>query len=493
MIGSSDISLRRRSTILSSRKTRESVLLWYRRDLRLADHPALRAAVATELPVVPVFVWATEEEGKVAPGAASRWWLHQSLAALDGSLRTRGSRLIVRRGVTADALVTLAAETGARRVFCTREFEPAARAREPELEARLKAQGISIEIFNANLLFEPGSIRTATGGSFRVFTPFWRALWNQRGAIREPMRAPDRIPAPAAWPRSLALGDLGLQPGIDWTAGIRDAWRPGEEAAHRRLRSFARNAVCAYAAMRDRPDVDGASRLSPHLHFGEVSPVRVWHAVADRPGSESYLRQLAWREFAYHLLVEHPHTISEPYQPAFRGFRWRNNKWRLLAWQRGRTGYPFVDAAMRQLWTTGWMHNRTRLVVASFLVKHLLIPWQQGAAWFLDTLVDADVANNTMGWQWVAGCGVDAAPYFRIFNPVVQGERFDPEGGYVRRWVPELAGLPAAWIHKPWEAPPLELAAAGVQLGVTYPQPMVDHAQARQAALDAFEAMKRAR
>ncbi|HEX3986990.1 MAG TPA: deoxyribodipyrimidine photo-lyase [Acidobacteriaceae bacterium] len=475
-----------------TRRESEAVLLWFRRDLRLADHPALHAAVAAGLPVMPVFVWAPEEEADEAPGAASRWWLHSSLAALEKSLQEKGSRLIVRRGPTAAALLNLASEVGAGRIFCSRVYEPAAQAMEQDLEARLQAKGISLECFHGSLLFEPGSIRTAAAGSFRVFTPFWRALWNERGALREPLRKVGTLPAPGQWPRSLKVADLELKPKIDWAAGIRADWTPGEEAAQKRLRRFAEGAVGRYGEDRDRTDEDGTSRLSPHLHFGEITPSQIWHAVADRPGAEPYLRQLAWREFAYHLLVEDPETTHEPFQREFRNFPWRRNARRLRAWQTGQTGYPLVDAAMRQLWTTGWMHNRARLVVASFLVKHLLIPWQQGAEWFLETLVDADLANNTMGWQWVAGCGVDAAPYFRIFNPVTQGEKFDPEGTCVRRWVPELAGLPNEWIHKPWEAPPLMLAAAGVQLGTTYPRPVVDHAEARRAALAAFQEMKRA-
>jgi deoxyribodipyrimidine photo-lyase len=466
------------------------VLLWFRRDLRLSDHPALHAAAAVGLPVVPVFLWAPEEDQDEAPGAASRWWLHQSLLALERSLRAQGSRLVVRTGPTAETLLQLAEEAGARRVLCNRVYEPAALPVQARVEARLQASGVSLESFNGSLLFEPGSIRTTAGGPFRVFTPFWRALWNERGALRTPLPRPAAVPAPRYWPRSLQVADLGLEPKIDWAAGIRAAWTPGEDSAQERLRKFAQEPIQHYGEDRDRPDQDGTSRLSPHLHFGEISPIRIWHAVAERPAAEPYLRQLAWREFAYHLLVENPETTHEPFQAGFRNFPWRRNPRRLRAWQNGQTGYPFVDAAMRQLWTTGWMHNRARLVVASFLVKHLLIPWQQGAAWFLDTLVDADVANNTMGWQWVAGCGVDAAPYFRIFNPVTQGERFDPDGAYVRRWIPQLAGLPNEWIHRPWEAPPLALAAAGVQLGATFPRPLVDHAEARQAALAAFQEMK---
>ena len=471
---------------------RESVLVWLGLDLRLADHPALAAAEATGLPVVPVFVWAPEEAGTPAPGAASRWWLHQSLLRLEESLRAKGSRLIVRRGPAAETLAALARETGARRIFRNRVYEPAALAVESRVRAKLAAQGVALETFNGSLLFEPGAIRTTAGGMFQVFTPFWRALWNERGALRRRADSRGRMPAPEKWPASLAVTELELEPRIDWAAGMREAWTPGEAGAKKLLRGFAESRVSEYAEERDRPDHEGTSRLSPHLHFGEISPVQVWHALAGKPGAEAYLRQLAWREFAYQLLCEHPKTLTEPFQAQFQRFPWRRNQRRLRAWQKGQTGYPLVDAAMRQLWTTGWMHNRARMVAASFLVKHLLVPWQDGAAWFLNTLADADLANNTMGWQWVAGCGVDAAPYFRIFHPVTQGEKFDPAGDYVRKWVPELRGLPAEFIHRPWSAPPLALAEAKVRLGVDYPQPVVDHGEARAAALAALEEMKAA-
>lgn len=467
----------------------ETVLMWFRRDLRLSDHPALRAAVATGLPVIPVFVWSPEED-PIALGAASRWWLHQSLVGLDRSLRGKGSRLIVRRGAVAETLATLAAEFGARRIFCSRGYEPASVALESRLRSELEQREIGLEGFQTGLLFDPGAIRTTSGGGFRVFTPFWNAVWHARGALRRPAEAPASILAPPRWPRSLAIAELQLEPKIDWAAGIRAAWAPGEESAQGRLRSFARHHVGRYRAERDRPDHEGTSRLSPHLHFGEISPIQLWHAVAGVAEPESYLRQLAWREFAAHLLFEHPQTLTDPFNSNFRDFPWRSNARRLRAWQRGTTGYPLVDAGMRELWTTGWMHNRARMVAASFLVKQLLIPWQQGAAWFLDTLVDADLANNTLGWQWVAGCGVDAAPYFRIFNPVLQGEKFDPDGDYMRRWIPELRGLPSQWLHRPWEAPAQVLASAKVRLGDTYPRPMVDAVAARAAALSACAAMK---
>jgi deoxyribodipyrimidine photo-lyase len=472
--------------------SKQCVVMWFRLDLRLADNPALEAAAATGLPVVPVFILPEKDHDGV-PGAASAWWLHQSLTKLDESLRAKGSRLIVRRGETVETLLELAAETKAKRVFWNRVYEPPALKRDPGITAKLKAKGIETECFNGSLLFEPGSLQTTSGGTFQVFTPFWKSLWNERGHLRETLKTPSHFPAPAKWPKSLKIAELELLPKIDWANGIREAWTPGEEAARERLRWFGKGAVSQYNEERDRTDLDATSRLSPRLHFGELSPVEVWHALAHTQGAESYLRQLTWREFSYHLLCAFPETPWAPFNPQFRHFPWRKNAKRLKAWQKGRTGYPMVDAAMRQLWTSGWMHNRARLVVASFLVKHLLIPWQDGAAWFLDTLVDADLANNTMGWQWTSGCGVDAAPYFRVFNPIVQGEKFDPDGEYVRRWIPELRELPTEWIHKPWEAPPLVLGAAGVKLGETYPEPIVDHAEGRAGALKAFEEMRKGR
>jgi deoxyribodipyrimidine photo-lyase len=468
---------------------RESVLVWLRGDLRLADHPAISAAVASGLAVVPVFVWPPGD----GPGAASRWWLHQSLLRLDESLREKGSRLVIRRGRAAETLIELARDAGARRVFFNRVYEPAELEREADVAEKLRTRGIAVEGLNGSLLFEPGSIKTTSGGAFQVFTPFWRACRNERGALRKLLTAPVEIAAPAKWPQSLAVGGLELEPKVDWAAGMRAAWTPGEKAAQARLRWFARGPVQDYAEERDRPDHDGTSRLSPHLHFGEVSALQVWHAVSGAPEAEVYLRQLVWREFAYHVLNAYPESPSQPIHAEFRNFPWRRNQRRLRAWQRGQTGYPFVDAAMRQLWSTGWMHNRARMVVASFLVKHLLIPWQDGADWFMDTLVDADLANNTMGWQWVAGCGMDAAPYFRVFNPILQGKKFDHDGEYVRRWVPELRGLPKELIHEPWNAPPLVLAAAGVRLGENYPRPLVDHAEARKGALAGFGEMQRKR
>ncbi len=455
-------------------------IVWLGLDLRLADNPALQRAMAQKSAILPVFIWAPEEDAPWAPGAASRWWLHQSLLELDASLARRGSKLIVRRGPAAETLLALAAESGAKSIFWNRRYEPAAIVREKDLERRLRARGIAAESCLGNLLFEPGTILNSSGKPFQVFTPFWRACLAMPAPAR-PTPAPKRLRAPAKWPRSLAVSALGLPPKIAWDGGLRETWRPGERGACKQMRAFLSGGLANYSQERDRPDHRGTSRLSPHLHFGEISPREIWHAARH---AEAYLRQIAWREFSGHLLFHFPHTPREPMRPQFRAFPWRLAAKDLAAWTRGRTGYPLVDAGMRELWHTGWMHNRVRMLAASFLVKHLLIPWQEGAAWFWDTLVDADLANNTMGWQWSAGSGADAAPYFRIFNPVIQGKKFDPNGDYVRRWVPELAGLPKRWIHRPWEAP-------AHFVGKAYPRPIVEHDFARKRALAALAAMKR--
>jgi len=467
-------------------------VVWFRQDLRLADNPALEAAIESGSPVLPVFVWSPEEQAPWAPGSASRWWLHQSLEKLRDSLRERGSELILRRGPATDALPGLAAESGARAIYWNRLYEPAAIARDAELKKVVRAHGLIAESFPGNVLFEPWTIRNSNGEPFRIFTAFWKACL-RAPAPPPPKDAPERIPAPAKRPESLAVSELGLEPAIDWAGGLRQAWRPGEAEAAAQMRTFLGRAVEAYSVERDRPDHHGTSRLSPYLHFGEVSPRQVWHGARGREGgplAEAYLRQIVWREFAYHLLFHYPETPQQPLRPEFGFVPWHLDEPSLKAWTRGKTGYPMVDAGMRELWHTGWMHNRVRMVVASFLVKHLLISWQEGAAWFWDTLVDADLANNTMGWQWVAGCGADAAPYFRIFNPVIQGEKFDPRGDYVRHWVPELARLPAAWIHQPWKAPAPVLAEAGIVLGTTYPAPIVIHEAARARALAALASMR---
>jgi len=488
-------------------------LVWLRRDLRLTDNPALHAAVAGGGPVVPVFIWG-DEPGPWSTGAAARWRLYHSLRALDADLRRRGSRLVVVRRPAVAALAELARRCDARHLHCSRTLDPG----EPsatQLAKALAAAGapIGVTVHDAGLLFGPPFPTTAEGRPYHVFTPFWRAC-RAAGAPPRPQPAPARLAPCSSRPDGMTLDEVRAEAVAPWSAGFSDS-RPGETGALERLSDFVAGALARYAEDRDRPGLAGTSLLSPHLHFGEISARTVWHAVADTPsgesgGPEAFLRQLAWREFAHHLLLEHPRTTSEPLRPAFARFPWNDDPAALAAWQEGRTGYPLVDAGMRQLWQTGWMHNRVRLVCASVLCKHLLVPWQHGARWFWETLLDADLADNTLGWQWVAGSGADAAPYFRIFNPVSQGRRYDPDGTHVRRWLPELAALPDAVIHAPWEAPASVRLSAGIRLvepgeaaalaagrpgpqpldDGCYPEPFIDHALARRRALDAYATMK---
>lgn len=476
--------------------TRPAVV-WFRRDLRLADHQALTAAVEAGLPVLPLYIHDVETRGAPRPGGASRWWLHESLKTLDASLAECGGALIVRAGRTRGVLAEILRETNATAIHVTESYEPFGTRCEADVEELCREHGVAFHLHRGRLLFAPDDVVTKDGRPYRVFTPFWKAC------LAQP--AP---PAPGATPkfhsfaeaRSLQLAELKLQPSRpDWAGGLRATWKPGEQAAREALTEFIDERLGSYATMRDALPGTPTSLLSPYLHFGEISPGQVWHAVshaidaeggAIETGARAFLREIGWREFSYHLLHSFPGLPEVPLRPEFKDFPWRDDRQALTAWQRGRTGYPVVDAAMRQLWETGWMPNRARMVVASFLVKHLLLPWQEGAAWFWDTLVDADLANNSASWQWVSGCGADAAPYFRIFNPVLQGQKFDPQGEYVRTWVPELSGLPAEDIHAPWEVPPAVLAAAGVVLGKDYPEPIVDHAAARARALRALESTK---
>ncbi|MQX36630.1 cryptochrome/photolyase family protein [Roseospira navarrensis] len=465
------------------------VLLWFRRDLRLSDHPALSAAVATGRPVVPVYILDGEAPDARPLGGAARWWLHGSLGALARDLEALGSRLVLRRGPVTAVLADVARETGADTVLWTRM----AGTDETALADALKAQGLTPRRFGGALLYEPETVVNRQGQPFRVFTPFWKHLQTLDPPPR-PQPAPDHLPAHDAWPESDALGDWGLLPTRpDWAGGLRATWVPGEEAGRAVLEGFLDGPASGYAEGRNALGRDATSGLSPYLRFGEVGPRTIWHAVRDRPhdpGAESFLREVGWREFCHHLLHQHPAMHEVPLQGAFAQFPWRDDPEGLRAWEQGRTGYPVVDAALRQLWHTGWMHNRARMIVGSFLVKDLLVDWRAGERWFWDTLVDACPANNPCSWQWVAGCGADAAPYFRVFNPVLQGEKFDADGRYVRRWVPELAGLPDRVLHKPWEASGAVLRAAGVRLGETYPAPIVDHKAARTRALAALETIK---
>ncbi|MDI1287512.1 MAG: deoxyribodipyrimidine photo-lyase [Reyranella sp.] len=462
-------------------------IVWFRNDLRLADNPALLAALGSGQPVVPVYVLDGETEGVRAPGAASRWWLHHSLASLDASLRALGSRLVLRQGPAEPAIAELAAACGATSVYWNRVYGQGARDRDARLKQSFTARGVIAESHKANLLFEPWEVATQTGQPFKVFTAFWRACRALR-LPSTPLPAPKVLPGPGTWPTSDKLADWKLLPTApDWAGGMRTRWTPGEAAAARRLTDFLDDALARYRQARDLPGVDGTSRLSPHLAFGEISPRQIWRAATGLGHSaavEKFLAELGWREFAYNLLFHFGDLAQRNFRPEFDVFPWQEATGTLEAWRRGRTGYPIVDAGMRELWTTGWMHNRVRMITASFLTKDLLIDWRAGERWFWDTLVDADPANNATGWQWVAGSGADAAPYFRVFNPVLQGEKFDPSGDYVRRWIPELASLPAEAIHRPWTAKqplPPEI----------YPARLVDHAAARERALVAFRTIKR--
>ncbi|KRG43945.1 deoxyribodipyrimidine photolyase [Stenotrophomonas pictorum JCM 9942] len=461
-------------------------LVWFRRDLRLQDNPALQAALAAGHDPVPVYVHAPAEEETWAPGAASDAWLHRSLAALDADLRARGSHLVIRRGPSAGALQQLIAETGAQAVYWNRKYEPVTQPRDAAIKRDLRQQGLQVESHNGYLLFEPWELTTQQGGPYKVFTPFWRNALS-RWRLAELCAAPDMLAAHGI--DGLPLEALGLSPRLAWDAGFWERWQPGEAGAQQTLEVFTDGALNGYCEQRDLPDRVGTSLISPHLHFGEIAPWRIAHVLqgirsAGRNADiDGYLRQLGWREFSWHLLHHFPQTSDANLNPRFDGFAWAPPQQALLeAWRQGRTGIPIIDAGMRELWATGYMHNRVRMLVGSFLCKHLRIHWLQGARWFWDTLVDADLANNSMGWQWIAGTGADAAPYFRVFNPVTQAQKFDPQARYITRWVPELAKLPVKARFAPWLSPGL-LA----EMAPSYPaQPLVDLAEGREAALAAY-------
>lgn len=461
-------------------------IVWFRRDLRLRDNPALQAAIEAGHQVLPVYIHAPKEEGAWAPGAASNAWLHRSLQQLDADLRAIGSSLVLRRGESMAQLQALIAQSGAEAIYWNRKYEPATQPRDAAIKRGLREQGLQAESHNGYLLFEPWELATLQGGPYKVFTPFWRnALSHWR--LPALSAAPSVLVSPTV--DSLALEDLGLQPPLGWDAGFWTHWQPGERGAQEALEVFIDGALNGYREQRDLPDRVGTSRLSPHLHFGEIAPWRIAHALESQRSAghdadiDGFLRQLGWREFSWHLLHHFPQTSDANLNPSFDGFAWAPAQPALLeAWQRGRTGIPIIDAGMRELWATGTMHNRVRMLVGSFLCKHLRMHWKVGARWFWDTLVDADLANNSMGWQWIAGTGADAAPYFRVFNPVTQAQKFDPQARYITRWVPELAALPLKARFAPWLSPALLAQAAP-----SYPsQPLVDLAEGREAALDAY-------
>lgn len=448
------------------------VIVWLRRDLRLRDQAAFVAAAASERPVIPVYVLDDDTPKHRRMGAASRWWLHHSLTRLDADLRAMGSQLVLRRGKSHEALSAIRRETGARTVHAIRHYEPWWRNAEKAV-----GKALDLRLHDGNYLSPPGSVLTGAGQPYKIFTPFWRAL-SERMPPPQPSPAPKQLTAPEFWPASDSLDDWQLLPANpDWAGGMRAEWTPGEGGALQRLEAFVDGAAL-YGERRNLPSEEGTSRLSPHLHFGEISPATVWHSVSDAGGSVgTFLGELGWRDYAQNIILQLPDYGSTNARGAFDALEWRNSPDELTAWQSGRTGYPIVDAGMRELWATGWMHNRVRMIAASFLVKHLLIDWRAGERWFWDTLVDADYAQNAVNWQWTAGTGVDSNMFVRIMAPLTQSPKFDA-AAYIRRWVPELAELDDASIHDPHIRPN------------AYPARIIGHAEGRARALAAYSAIK---
>lgn len=477
------------------------VIVWFRDDLRVSDNPALNAAAQSGRPLYCVYVYDEESEGLRPLGGASRWWLHGSLQDLDDALQSRNSRLSIYKGPAAAVILGLVAKINAAAVFWNRRYGAAERGIDEAVKTALKIQEIEAKSFNGHLLYEPWSLTTKAGGPFRVFSAFWRSA-HQAAEPDFPLRVPSQFESFAGTskiePSSVALDELALEPSSpDWAGGLRDKWRRGETGAQVQLGCFLDEHLGKYADVRDFPSRPATSRMSPYLRFGNISARQVWHAAttatrasAHRIGNrnlEKFQSELGWREFSYHLLYHNPDMATRNLQPRFNAMQWKADPNALRAWQTGRTGYPIIDAGMRELWYTGWMHNRVRMVVASFLIKHLLIDWREGESWFWDTLVDADPANNAASWQWVAGSGADAAPYFRVFNPVLQGQKFDREGNYVRRWLPELADFPSSIIHRPWARN--AAMDQDSRTNAAYPERIVDHDEARRRALKAYDDM----
>jgi deoxyribodipyrimidine photo-lyase len=453
-------------------------ILWFRQDLRLADQPALTAAVA-DGPVIPVYILDDDTPGLWKIGGAQRWWLHHSLASLASGLEALGSRLVLRRGRSAAVLQSLREEAGASHIHALRHYEPWWVRAEEQVGAAL-----DLRLHDGNQLAPPREVKSGSGQPFKIYTPYWRAL-QQHLPPPEPLPAPQRIEAPARWPESERLDDWSLLPTKpNWAAEFPALWQPGEARAADLLDAFA-GTVGNYLERRNLPSEEGTSRLSPHLHFGEISPATVYHRAVEggREAGEKFVKELAWRDFTQAQMAGHPDIGEQHARPVFERFRWRRaddaaDDFR--AWTSGRTGYPIVDAGMRQLWRVGWIHNRVRMIVASFLVKHLLIDWRDGAAWFWDTLVDADYGNNSVNWQWIAGSGFDSNQFTRIMAPLTQSAKFDA-GGYIRQWVPELSGLTDEEIHDPdaFDARPAD-----------YPAKIIGHKEARARALEAYRRVK---
>lgn len=472
-----------------SETTATTAIIWFRNDLRLSDNAALLKACQHQN-VIPVYIF--DENAGRKLGAAKRLWLHHALNDLILSLRALGSELILRSGDEKTVLKEIINETNVNAVYWNRRYEPDAIKTDTDLKSALKNQNIVVESFSGHLLHEPTQLKTKAGTPFRVFTPFWKTL-DATIEVDAPYPAPITIPQVPTGLDSIDLNELDLLPTKpDWSAGIMERFTPGESAARKVLTDYLDGKVENYQDNRDFPALDATSKLSPYLTFGEISPRQVWHASKNVSGAQPFRRQLAWRDFSYHLLFHKPGLNEINFNNAFDSFKWDKNDTLLKIWQQGKTGYPIIDAGMRELWQTGYMHNRVRMIVASFLTKHLLIDWRDGEKWFWNTLVDADPANNTAGWQWVAGSGADASPYYRIFNPIIQGKKFDENGEYVKKYVPELKDLDAKYIHTPWETPVGILNSISLELGKDYPKPIVEHSFARNRALEVYGQMKQA-
>jgi deoxyribodipyrimidine photo-lyase len=453
---------------------------------------------------VCIYIFDPNPKHRRALGAASRWWLSSALKSLDEALQARGAHLLIFKGSEEKTLKNVIKFLNIKNIFWNRRYDYGDRTLDQSLKTSLKSDGLTVESFNSHLLYEPWEVVSKTGTPLKVFTPFWKAARLLKDPA-SPLPAPEKIKS-MTWPKDaqfepVSLSDLHFEPtSPDWAQEMRTYWSPTEEGARNRLNDFLESSLKGYAENRDRPDYDSTSRLSPFLRFGQMSPRQIWHAtqhavetgdvVASSKDLEKFFAELGWREFSYHLLFNNPELATKNYNPKFDAFPWIEKPAACVKWRRGQTGYPIVDAGMRQLWALGWMHNRVRMICASFLIKHLLIDWRHGEDWFWDTLVDADPASNPASWQWVAGSGADAAPYFRIFNPIIQGQKFDPNGDYIRQWIPELRELPTQYIHAPWTTPETALKRSGITLGSHYPKPLVDHDVARAKALKAFEDLK---
>lgn len=462
-----------------------SSIVWFRRDLRLMDNPAFSQAKERGS-IMPIYILDDTVPKSFSMGGASRWWLHHSLCSLSASLK---HHLNFYRGSPQEILVKLVKQHNIDAVFMNRCFEPWQDRADARIIRELAKENVQVNISNASMLWQPEDITKGDGSPYKVFTAFYNHVLRYKKKLPCPLMKPTRLKLIKDPILSFPLESLELIPRIPWYQSLEKTWRIGERAAQDQLSYFLQKKLRNYKEKRDFPGHNNVSRLSPHLHFGEISPLQIWHAIPNK--EHPFLREIIWREFSYYLLCYFPTLPTKNMVAKFDNLPWQYNRILLKAWQQGKTGYPLVDAGMRELWQTGYMHNRVRMVVASFLVKNLLIGWRQGAQWFLDCLVDADLAINSTNWQWVAGCGVDPSPFFRIFNPTTQGEKYDGDGDYTRRYVPELKKLPNKYLFKPWQAPIDVLKEAGVLLGKTYPYPVIDFIISRERALEAFRSLNR--